>query len=90
MTTGSSERDRLAGSPILAMGSVAGSEACSNRHGRGGFSLASRDDEVLFAVTDGYELLAVATAWLSVEHYVEVKLIGGRDHRRWLKELDEG
>jgi hypothetical protein len=23
------------------------------------------------------------------EHYVEVKLIGGRDHRRWLGELDK-
>jgi hypothetical protein len=38
---------------------------------------------------EGNDLLAVATAWLSTERYVEVKLIGGRDHRRWLKELDD-
>jgi hypothetical protein len=44
---------------------------------------------VLFAVLDGDELLAVATAWLSTEHYVEVKLIGGRDHRRWLKRIGQ-
>jgi hypothetical protein len=56
---------------------------------RGGFPSVLDDDEVLFAVLDGDELLAVATAWLSTEHYVEVKLIGGRDHRRWLKQLDK-
>lgn len=38
---------------------------------------------------DGDELLACATAWLSTDKYVEVKLIGGRDHRRWLTELDK-
>jgi hypothetical protein len=54
---------------------------------RGDFPSVLDDDEVLFAVMDGDELLAVATAWLSTEHYVEVKLIGGRDHRRWLGEL---
>jgi hypothetical protein len=37
---------------------------------------------------DGPRLLAVATAWLSPDGYVEVKLVGGRDHRRWLSELD--
>jgi hypothetical protein len=40
-------------------------------------------------VLDGEELLAAATAWLSIEHYVEVKLVGGRDYRRWIGELDE-
>lgn len=44
---------------------------------------------MLFAVLDGDDLLAVATAWLSTEHYVEVKLIGGRDYRRWLGLLDD-
>lgn len=56
---------------------------------RGGFPSVLDTDEVLFAVIDGDDLLAVATAWLSVENYVEVKLIGGRDHRRWLGELDK-
>lgn len=56
---------------------------------RGGFPSVIEPDEVLFAVTDGDDLLAVATAWLSVEKYVEVKLIGGRDFRRWLGKLHE-
>lgn len=56
---------------------------------RGGFPSVLEDDENLFAVMDGDELLAVATAWLSVDGFVEVKLLGGRGHRRWLKQLDE-
>jgi hypothetical protein len=40
-------------------------------------------------VLDGDDLLAAATAWLSADKFVEVKLIGGRDHRRWLAQLDE-
>jgi hypothetical protein len=56
---------------------------------RGGFPSVIEPDEVLFAVMDGDELLAVATAWLSVDHYAEVKLVGGRDYRRWLGELNE-
>ena len=56
---------------------------------RGGFPSVLDDDELLFAVLDGDELLAAATAWLSTDKYVEVKLIGGRDHRRWLGELDK-
>jgi hypothetical protein len=55
---------------------------------RGDFASVIDPDEALFVVLDGDELLAVATAWLSVEKYVEVKLIGGRDYRRWLGELD--
>jgi hypothetical protein len=46
-------------------------------------------NEAVYVVLDGDELLAVATAWLSSLGFAEVKLIGGRDHRRWLKELDE-
>src|SRR5690348_10300518 len=56
---------------------------------RGDFPSVIEPDEVLFAVMDGDDLLAVATAWLSTDKYVEVKLIGGRDHRRWLVELDK-
>ena len=57
---------------------------------RGDFNTVLEPDEELFAVLDGDELLAVATAWFDVgEMRVEVKLVGGRDHRRWLKELDE-
>lgn len=55
---------------------------------RGNFTDAIEPDEALFAVLDGDDLLAVATAWLSTEGYAEVKLVGGRDHRRWLSELD--
>lgn len=56
---------------------------------RGGFPSVLDDDEVLFVVMDGDELLAAATAWLSTDKYVEVKLVGGRDHRRWLGQLNE-
>lgn len=56
---------------------------------RGGFPSVIEPDEALFAVMDGDDLMAVATAWLSVEQYVEVKLLGGRDYRRWLKTMDD-
>jgi hypothetical protein len=56
---------------------------------RGDFPSVLDDDEILFVVLDGDELLACATAWLSTDRYVEVKLIGGRDYRRWLGELDK-
>lgn len=56
---------------------------------RGGFPSVLDDDELLFAVLEGDDVLAVATAWLSSDGFVEVKLIGGRDHRRWLRALDE-
>lgn len=60
---------------------------------RGDFPSVLDDDEVLFAVLDEDELLACATAWMgrnneTSEVFVEVKLIGGRDYRRWLGELD--
>lgn len=55
---------------------------------RGDFDSVLDDDESLFAVMDGEELLGVATTWLSVHGFVEVKLVGGRDHRRWIRELD--
>jgi hypothetical protein len=54
---------------------------------QGGFADVIEPDEALWAVMDGDELLACATAWLG-EGFVEIKLVGGRDHRRWLKELD--
>jgi hypothetical protein len=36
---------------------------------------------------DGNELIGCATAWLG-DGFVEVKLVGGRDYRRWIRELD--
>jgi hypothetical protein len=56
---------------------------------RGDFPSVLEENEELFAVLDGDELLAVATAWLSVENYVEVKLVGGRDRHRWLSALND-
>lgn len=56
---------------------------------RGDFPSCLESDELLFAVLDGDDLLAAATAWLSTDGYVEIKLIGGRDYRRWLRALDE-
>jgi hypothetical protein len=58
---------------------------------RGDFPSVWEPDELVWAVMDGDELLAVATAWLGTKdgkRFVEVKLIGGRDHRSWLMELD--
>jgi hypothetical protein len=56
----------------------------------GGFKNVIEPDEELFAVLDGDELLAVATAWFSVDgKYVEVKLVGGKDRHKWLRELDD-
>jgi hypothetical protein len=43
----------------------------------------------VWAVMDGDELLAAATARLTVEQECEVVLVAGKDHRRWLKELDQ-
>jgi hypothetical protein len=57
---------------------------------RGGFAEIIEPDEELFAVLEGDELLACATAWFDVgKKLVEVKLVGGRDHRRWIADLDE-
>jgi hypothetical protein len=61
---------------------------------RGDFEDVIEPDEALFVVMEGDELLAAATAWLGTdnatgEKRVEVKLIGGRDHHRWIGELDE-
>jgi hypothetical protein len=38
---------------------------------------------------DGDEILAAATARLTADGRCEVPLIGGRDHRLWLGELDK-
>jgi hypothetical protein len=56
---------------------------------RGSFEDVIEADEALYVVLDGDELLACATAWLSTERYVEVKLVGGRDRHRWLSELND-
>jgi hypothetical protein len=55
---------------------------------RGGFAEVWEPDELLWAVIAPDGLLACATAWLSRDGYVEVKLVGGRDRHRWLAELD--
>jgi hypothetical protein len=54
----------------------------------GGFERVIDPDEALWAVMDGDTLLGCATAWLG-DGFVEVKLVGGRDHRRWIPELDQ-
>jgi hypothetical protein len=54
----------------------------------GGFAEVIDPDEALWAVMDGDELIACATAWLG-DGFVEIKLVGGRDHRRWIAELDD-
>jgi hypothetical protein len=56
---------------------------------RGDFKDVIEPDEALYVVLDGDELLGCATAWLSTDGYVEVKLVGGKDHRRWIAQLDE-
>ena len=56
---------------------------------RGDFASVLDDDEALFVAIDDGELLAAITAWLSTEGYAEVKLIGGRDHHRWLAQMDD-
>ena len=56
---------------------------------QGGFDRVLEDDELLWAVLDGSDLLACATTWLSCDGFVEVKLVGGREYRRWLAELDQ-
>lgn len=56
---------------------------------RGGFGTVLEPDELLFAVMDEGECIAAATAWLGADKVVEVKLVGGRDYRRWLNALDE-
>lgn len=53
----------------------------------GGFADVIDPDEALWVVLEDGELLAAATAWLG-DGFVEVGLVGGKDHRRWLKELD--
>jgi hypothetical protein len=46
-------------------------------------------NEVLWVALDGDELLGVATARLTEDGDCEVVLVGGRDHEKWVKELNE-
>lgn len=46
-------------------------------------------NELLWVVLDGDDLLAAATARLCEDGSCEVILVGGRDHRRWLSELND-
>lgn len=56
---------------------------------RGDFPSVLEPGEILWAVLDDGDLTGCATAWLSSDGFVEVKLLGGRNCRRWLKALDE-
>jgi hypothetical protein len=58
---------------------------------RGNFASVIEPDEELFAVFDhSGELLGAATAWFDTERrFVEVKLVGGREFRRWIGELND-
>lgn len=54
---------------------------------RGGVPVLD-ENEVLWLVMDGGELLAAATARLTVDDFGEVVLVGGKDHHRWIHQLD--
>jgi hypothetical protein len=58
---------------------------------RGDFESVIEPDEELFAVLGpSGELLGAATAWFDIERrFVEVKLVGGREFRRWIGELND-
>lgn len=45
--------------------------------------------EVLWVAMEGEKICAVATAWLDKEGTCEIKLMGGRDYRRWLGLMDK-
>jgi hypothetical protein len=53
-----------------------------------GFEEVWEPYELLWAVMDEGECIAAATTWLG-GGFAEVKLVGGRDYRRWLAELDQ-
>lgn len=55
---------------------------------RGGLDSLLDTHELLWAVLDGSELLACATARLTVKRDCEIILVGGRDRQRWMAELD--
>lgn len=55
---------------------------------QGDFDTVIEPDEALWVVIDENGLLGCATAWLQDER-CEVKLVGGREHRRWIAELDQ-
>lgn len=46
-------------------------------------------NDLLWVAMEGDELCAAAIAWLSTDGECEVKLMGGRDHRRWLGLMSE-
>jgi hypothetical protein len=54
----------------------------------GNFDTVLEDDEALYVAMDGDELIGCVTARLC-EGFVEIPLIGGRDHLRWIPELDQ-
>lgn len=56
---------------------------------RGGLDSILEPEGLLWAVYEGSEPIAAATARLTVENIAEVVLVGGRDHQKWLNELSE-
>ena len=57
---------------------------------RGDLPEVIRDHDELFVALDGDDLMGCATAWFNAdENFVEVRLVGGRDHRRWVGEMDQ-
>lgn len=48
-----------------------------------------RPHELVWVVLDGTEIIAAATTRLTKDDTAEVLFVGGRDHKRWLKPLDD-
>lgn len=46
------------------------------------------DGELLWAVMDGDDMVAAITTRMTTDNHWEVLLIGGRDYRRWVEQLD--
>jgi hypothetical protein len=56
---------------------------------RGNLAELIGEHELCWGVLDDGELVAALTGrWLPDERQIEVILVGGRDHRRWLRALD--
>lgn len=55
---------------------------------RGKQSEVLPEGQLVWAVYDGLQLTGCATARLTVDGFGEVVLVGGKDARRWIGELD--
>lgn len=56
---------------------------------RGGLDSLLDENELLWAVLEENRPIAAATARLLTDGTCEVALVGGIDHRKWLKPLDD-